>query len=325
MEKLKKEQIDYFIENYAKKDLKEIAIDLNINYQKLLFLPKKFNLKKPKEILSRKCPNCDKTIICSNKSNLRKAINLNCFECANKIKSEKYIGEKNPFFGKRHDEKFKKKLSLERKGKHFSKKTEFKKGDNSGNKNIMCKKNFLQIWTEKYGKEEAKKRLNDFVEKQKLNSSGSKNNMYGKPSPQGSGNGWSGWYKGWFFRSINELSYMINVIERFNIKWENGESKRYKIEYLDWENKKRNYFPDFILENKYMVECKPKKLWNTPSVLAKRKYAEIFCNKNGLKYKIVNCKKLNIEEIKCLYNNGKIKFTKKYEKKFKKYILKNEE
>ncbi|MBR4316812.1 MAG: hypothetical protein IKP65_07630 [Alphaproteobacteria bacterium] len=33
-------------------------------------------------------------------------------------------------------------------------------------------------------------------------SKGKNNPMYGKPAPKGSGNGVSGWYKGWFFRSL---------------------------------------------------------------------------------------------------------------------------
>ena len=184
----------------------------------------------------------------------------------------------------------------------------------------MSGKTVLDVWIKKYGEEEASIKWSEYKKQKSIDSKGEKNPMYGKPSPQGAGNGWSGWYKEWFFRSINELSYMINVIERFKIKWENGESKKYKIEYLDWENKKRNYFPDFILADKYIVECKPKKLWNTPSVLSKRKYAEMFCNKNGFKYKIVNCKKLIIEEIMLLHKNGQIKFTEKYEEKFRKYI-----
>jgi hypothetical protein len=36
--------------------------------------------------------------------------------------------------------------------------------------------------------------------------------MYGKPSPQGSGNGWSGWYKGKYFRSIMELSFIVEYL-----------------------------------------------------------------------------------------------------------------
>jgi len=51
--------------------------------------------------------------------------------------------------------------------------------------------------------------------------------MYGKPAPIGSGNGWSGWYKGWYFRSLLELSFMINVIERFKMSWQNAETKKH--------------------------------------------------------------------------------------------------
>ena len=40
--------------------------------------------------------------------------------------------------------------------------------------------------------------------------------MYGRFSPRGSGNGWSGWYKEWYFRSLLELSYMINET-KFNM------------------------------------------------------------------------------------------------------------
>jgi hypothetical protein len=69
-----------------------------------------------------------------------------------------------------------------------------------------------KTYEELYGKEKANKMKNNLS----ILNSGSKNKMYGKPSPQGSGNGWSGWYKGWYFRSLIELSYMVNVIEK---KW----------------------------------------------------------------------------------------------------------
>ena len=82
--------------------------------------------------------------------------------------------------------------------------------------------------------------------------------MYGKPAPIGSGNGWSGWYKGWYFRSLLELSFMINVIERFNMPWISAENQTYKISYVDTNLKQRNYYADFIIDNKYIVECKPK-------------------------------------------------------------------
>ena len=42
--------------------------------------------------------------------------------------------------------------------------------------------------------------------------SGEQNPMFGKQTPTGAGNGWSGWYKDWYFRSLGELSYVVNVL-----------------------------------------------------------------------------------------------------------------
>jgi hypothetical protein len=61
-----------------------------------------------------------------------------------------------------------------------------------------------------------KKKMSDSI-------SGEKNFWFGKPSPVGSGNGWSGWYKGWYFRSLLELSFMIKVIERFKFSWKSAD------------------------------------------------------------------------------------------------------
>jgi hypothetical protein len=150
-----------------------------------------------------------------------------------------------------------------------------------------------------------------------INRSGEKNNMYGKPSPQGSGNGWSGWYKGWFFRSLKELSYMIYVIERFNLKWESAEKKKFKIDYIDYTGNKRTYHPDFLIENKYLVEIKPKCLWNSDNVKRKAEAAIEFCSKYNFKYKLTESPKLiKFTDIKQLVINKKVIFTDRYQEKF---------
>jgi hypothetical protein len=189
----------------------------------------------------------------------------------------------------------------------------------SGTDNFMYGKTNYEVWMNKYGKEEADKKEKHRRKKMSVAATGEKNSMYGKPSPKGSGNGWSGWYKGWFFRSLHELSYMINVIERFNLPWETGEQKQYSIPYINWDGGKRNYFCDFIVGKKYCVECKPKKLHKSTSVLAKKNGADKFCRINGLKYKLVSPKKLADEKISELHKNGKIKFTERYERKFRQY------
>ena len=72
-----------------------------------------------------------------------------------------------------------------------------------------------------FGKENAQ------IRRTQCASIGEKNAQYGKPAYGGSGNGWSGWYKEWYFRSIMELSFMINYIEKNNLKWKTAEHKQY--------------------------------------------------------------------------------------------------
>ena len=138
--------------------------------------------------------------------------------------------------------------------------------------------------------------------------------MFGKPAPKNSGNGICGWYKGWFFRSILELSYMIFVIERFNLEWKSAENSEFKVEYtIDGVN--RNYFPDFVVGNKYVVECKPKKLWTTNSNLTKFECAEKFYKEKNLKFKVRDIKKIQKEELIKLIEQGLVILTNKWKEK----------
>jgi len=269
------------------------------------------------ELNQRKCPECDVILTYSNK-----------YECNRAEKKKRKCrnhqnGINNPFFGKTHKQESKDKIAEFRFGKDLY-------GEENKNKlkiqmtqnNPMAGRNIYDVWVEKYGKEEADKKMILYKKKQSLNSSGEKNNMYGKPSPQGSGNGWSGWYKDWFFRSLRELSYMINEIEAKNLSWENGELKKNKISYINWDGTKRNYFPDFIIDGKYIIECKPLKLQNSKTVILKKEAAEKFCKSNNMKFIMVEPEILKEEEIVKLYKQKKIKFLPKYEDKFlKKYKL----
>jgi len=153
------------------------------------------------------------------------------------------------------------------------------------------------------------------------NNKGEKNPMFGKPSPQGSGNGWSGWYKGWFFRSLKELSFMINVIERFKFKWDTCECKNlFKISYIDYNGINKNYFPDFILNDKYVVEIKPKHLWNSINVVNKKNAAELWCKEHGYKYKLIDIdKKINLQELNKLINIEEVNLIDRYKIKLKEY------
>ncbi len=146
--------------------------------------------------------------------------------------------------------------------------------------------------------------------------SGTGNPMFGKPSPHGSGNGWSGWYNGWFFRSILELSYMIKVIDRYSMKWVSGETDKYKITYTDETGVVRNYFADFIITDKYVVEIKPTPLMKTLKVLEKVNAGIEYCSKNNMIYKITNIPPLSDIEFRELIDSNQIKLTERYNKKY---------
>lgn len=264
----------------------------------------------------RKCPECNKNLYYSHYSNFSIAQKNNtlCRSCS----QSKRVGEKNAFFGKKHSPETVEKLSV------FFKNYNYTEQQREQAKNQLAKvsnsRPIYDIWLEKYGKEIADFKLTELKNKQSLNSSGDKNGMFGKPSPQGSGNGWSGWYKEWFFRSLRELSFMINVLEAQQLKWELP-NKNYKIPYLDYNGKTRTYFPDFIVNGVKIIEIKPSKLHNSPKVLAKKKAAENFCKNRNMVYELIDPIILSEEEIKKLYLDEKIKFIDKYDKKFRKKYL----
>lgn len=269
----------------------------------------------------RICPVCNSEVIYKNKISFWKSKKLNkpCVKCTRKevsnrpeekIKNSnrqigKRMGQDNHFYNKKHTEETKERIR--RNAKVLK-----------GVDNPMFGKSFYDIWVDKFGKKIADEKLLIFKMKKSIKMRGKLNIMYGKPSPNGSGNGWSGWYKGWHFRSISELSYVINVIERFKMNWSSAEYIR--IPYLDYKGSKRTYSPDFIINNKYLVECKPKKLIGSTIVRIKSEAASEYCRQNNMIYKIVSPAKLSIEKIKSLYLNSEIKFTKRYEEKAKLFL-----
>ena len=164
-----------------------------------------------------------------------------------------------------------------------------------------------------HGKEKAaaiKKKLSDA-------SSGTKNPMYGKPSPRGSGNGWSGWYRGFFFRSLLELSYLVNEVFAKGLEAKTAETKEYRVKYK-FDGRERSYFPDFVVGD-IVIELKPSALLKSAVVRAKTEAAISYFTATGTKYVILTERdfaRLSDESLKKLHDDGEIEFTETYEKKW---------
>lgn len=268
---------------------------------------------------TRNCPNCNQVITYTTDSNFYQARKKNqiCLQCENIRRKTAYVGAGNPFFGKNHSEETKAKIASY---EHEHVKTDWFRKLRSeqckGENNPIWGTSDYEIWIAKFGKEEAD-RL-ELARKEKLSkcNAGENNPMYGKPSPQGSGNGWSGWYKDWYFRSLRELSCMINVIEAQGLKWRSGETADLKIKYKDWEQKDRTYTADFLIEERCLIEVKPTKLKSSRTVRLKQDAAILFCNERGWEYQIIDPPILTEEEIKNLHLTKQIKFIKRYEERF---------
>lgn len=239
----------------------------------------------------------------------------------NKVNQDVKDGiKKNGFSGKKHSDETKE--LLKNIDKSYTKTDEFRRNMSlvtSGENNPMYGKSVYDVWIKKYGKDIADLKTIEWKKKISIKNSGKNNPMYGKPSPTGSGNGWSGWYKEWYFRSILELSYMVLVIERFDLNWCSADLNQYIVKYIDALNNERTYRADFIINDKYMIEIKPIRLANSPNNILKAAAARVFCNDNNLKYKITRCSTLNYTEIQKLKESGDLIFTNKYEHEFKQY------
>lgn len=288
----------------------------------------------------RLCPECSKIITHNGKSGKyactqAKKKNQLCRSCRakeissrpeiKKLRDETFNGTqhwkdgRNPFEGCKHTEETKQYLSKFRKENptQFTQEGLQKlRESNKGSGNAMKGKTVYGVWLEKYGKAEADRRDRIRREKWSKASSGKNNPMYGKPSPKGSGNGWKGWYKGKFFRSLRELSYLKYLMDN-KIDFTGGESIKIPYVFMD---KNSTYRPDFIVENKYMIELKPQKLIETPRVLAKTQAAIEYCDDNDLEYKIFDQPLLDLDVIIQEYENQNLKWMNRYEEKFLEYI-----
>src|SRR3990167_1254585 len=158
------------------------------------------------------------------------------------------------------------------------------RGDISGENNPNYGKNRYDGWVEKYGLEKANELSAEVKRNQSIKSSGANNPNYGKQAAAGAGNGWSGYYGSFYFRSLGELCQIIKM-KGVGQTWVSGESIR--ISYLDHNKVEHTYSPDFITETE-VIKCKPAKLHNTLKVQAKATAGKLWAENNGRIYVLVD-------------------------------------
>jgi len=271
--------------------------------------------------LIRNCPKCGLEIKYSNK--YRKTYSekhkMVCAKCAHLMRIEKYgdnlkkIHEEihegkriNGFQDKKHSNETLKKMSYSRKDMGVYKTKEYKEKMSKltkGENNPMYGRSIFDVWVEKYGVDEANKRNEIRKQKVSMKVKGKNNPMYGKPTPLKAGNGVSGWYKNFYFRSLHELQFIL-VCERFKLNIISAEKIR--IDYISYTGNERTYSPDYIVNDELLVEVKPKKLHNTPLNKLKFEAAKIYSIKNNLKFKIIDLGLPNQNQIDKLITNQSI-------------------
>lgn len=176
-------------------------------------------------------------------------------------------------------------------------------------------RSLLECWTDTHGPEMALQMWGTYVVERKQTAKRGKDNAaYGKPPAQGAGNGWKGWYRGHYFRSLREVVFMIDMDER-GVEWISGEKTSIPYE-LD--GGPRTYRPDFIV-GKEMIEIKPLRLHSSRVVILKREAAEAYCVSRGLTYRLIDIE-IDAERIGRYHATGEVRFDRDYEARFLGYV-----
>lgn len=276
-----------------KLNVSEISRFLDINYRKLYRIMKGFDID----------------------ISMKKSVNLKYKEVNIEVLKELYVNKKKSivYLSKKFNrsQKYIREL-LRNEDIEFRDSSYYSKGE----LNPMFGKTVYDTWIKKYGKDIATEKYDKYKAYMSSINTGENNPMFGKPSPKGSGNGLQGWYKDFYFRSVYELKFIL-VCERFNLDIKSAENNKYKISYLDFNKTKRNYYPDYIVNDLYLIEVKPKQLHNVYEVNEKKKFAKEFCKKNNLKYKLIDYGIIEKDDFFKMYENNIINLNKKTKEKYK--------
>lgn len=167
----------------------------------------------------------------------------------------------------------------------------------------------------RYSKENVDKLTQERSKRMSLQMTGENSPRWGKPPLKTHSSGIHGWYKEkHHFRSLKELSYIMSL-EDSKEEWQSGEEKSFFIRYKDIDGKERNYWPDFIIGDKKIVEIKPKALQANAHILAKANAAVEFCSERGWTYEMIDFQ-ADLQKIKLAFDGKLIRFAKNSEKRF---------
>jgi DNA-binding Lrp family transcriptional regulator len=127
--------------------------------------------------------------------------------------------------------------------------------------------------------------------------------------------GYAGYYKNYLFRSLMELSFIIDNEKLHKI--ESAEDS-HMIKYR-FDNKIRKYYPDFIIDDKKIVEIKPKQQMSDRKVRRKIKKIKEYCFKNGIEFEILEWP-MDKNKLRNLFLSGAFRIVNKPIEKIEKYL-----
>ena len=128
-----------------------------------------------------------------------------------------------------------------------------------------------------------------------------------------------GWYKGWFFRSLKELSYVL-LCEKNGLKWRTAETDEFSVTYTDLYGKKKKHWADLFVDDHIIVEVKPIKHQKGKTVQLKAEAMKKFCEEKGYTYMMVAPRKVSKQDLQDLIKNDMIQFTDDCKDKVSQYL-----
>ena len=204
---------------------------------------------------------------------------------------EKFSGEGNTFYGKKHSKKTRKQMS-DHHADFTGDKNPLVKWLNENPKNReKYKRRMKEVWHEDGMYEVMCKRNLESGKKSMLNGN---HNPYSKCE--------HGWYKSIKFK--NKFYYQSSYEKRFlefcesSNKIEALQRLPFVIPYIDDSGKRRNYYADFFVNQNIVVEIKPKSMLNHNHNKEKIKAGKKYCQSNRFEYKLLTEKELdNLDKI----------------------------